>query len=419
MTLEELIAKRKELLAQVADADAEMFAKIQEEIKKVDYQIEETEKQEENERKAAAVDAEKRAARKANPSVDGAKDNVILFRSAEGAEDKELTKEQELRFAKIALGKQVRAELNGLKVNLSKNEKRALGIAITTSSTSYTAPSADNDGVNNGGIFIPQNVLYDLLELEQVDSPFLRDVMPTHIKGATIFPYVVESSNGSTKGKKETVTADDRSIKWDKLTLAQGNYPLTIEVTMELLAMTDEEFANYLLNDLGNEINLLLADEALYGTGTNNRIAGVTVGAIQGTAYSEGSEADAIKNGLLALSKRARKGAKVYISRSMSIALAFEKDQDGRYIFPIYNNDGITSIATVPVEVEEGLADGDFVIGNAKNYKLNFVKATEIYPELHGKTRVIEYTAHLMVAGKAAPNKFYYGKKSTTSATNA
>ena len=80
MTLEELIAKRKELLAQVADADAEMFAKIQEEIKKVDYQIEETEKQEENERKAAAVDAEKRAARKANPSVDGAKDNVTLFR---------------------------------------------------------------------------------------------------------------------------------------------------------------------------------------------------------------------------------------------------------------------------------------------------------------------------------------------------
>ena len=57
------------------------------------------------------------------------------------------------------------------------------------------------------------------------------------------------------------------------------------------------------------------------------------------------------------------------------------------------------------------LADGDFVVGNAKNYKLNFVKPTEIYPEIHGKTRVIEYTAHVMVAGKAAPNKFYYGKK--------
>jgi len=414
MTLEELIAKRKELLAQVADADAEMFAKIQEEIKKVDYQIEETEKQEENERKAAETDAEKRAARKPNYSADSKKDDVTLFRSVDNAEDKELTKEQSLRFAKIALGKQVRAKLMDLKIDLSKNEKRALGIAVTTSATTYTAPSESANGVNNGGIFIPQNVLYDLLELEQVDSPFLRDVMPTHIKGATIFPYVVESSNGTTKGKKETVAADDRTIKWGKLTLAQGNYPLTIEVTMELLAMTDEEFATYLLNDLGNEVNLLLADEALYGTGADDRIAGVTVGAIQGTAYTAGSEADAIKTGLLTLSKRARKGAKVYISRSMSLAMVFEKDSQGRYQFPIYNNDGITSIATVPVEVEEGLSNGDFVIGNAKNYKLNFVKATEIYPELHGKTRVIEYTAHLMVAGKAAPNKFYYGKKSTT-----
>lgn len=320
-----------------------------------------------------------------------------------------------LRFAKTAFGKQVRAKLNNLKVDLSKNEKRALGVAITTTSTTYTAPANEIDGVNNGGIFIPQNILYDLLELDEVDSPFLRDVAPTHIKGATIFPYVIEASNGTSKGKKETVASEDRSVKWGKLTLAQGNYPLTIEVTMELLAMTDEDFADYLLKDLGNEINLLLADEVLYGTGTDNRIAGVTIGAIQGTAaYKAGSEADAIKEGLLTLSKRARIGAKVYISRSMSLAMVFEKDNDGRYQFPIYNNDGIKAIATVPVEVEEGLADGDFLIGNAKNYKLNFVKETEIYPELHGKDRVIEYTAHLMVAGKAAPNKFYYNKKSLT-----
>lgn len=181
---------------------------------------------------------------------------------------------------------------------------------------------------------------------------------------------------------------------------------------MEILAMTDEEFAEYLLADLGNEVNLLLGDEVLYGTGKDDRIEGVTVGAIKGNAYDAGGAALAIKAGLLALSKRARKGAKIYVSRSLSLDLAFEKDENGRYIFPIYNNDGITSIATIPTEVEEGLNDGDFVIGNAKNYKLNFTKPTEIYAELHGKTRVIEYTAHLMIAGKAAPKKFYYGKQS-------
>lgn len=415
MTLEELIAKRQELLSQVNDADAELFAKIQEEVAKIDYQIEETEKQEENERKKAKVEAETRAARTPNPKSN---DDVVLFDTKESrAKTETMSKEEELRFAKIAFGKQVRSVITNTPIELSAKEKRALGVAVTTTSTTYTVPSEGANGVNNGGVFIPQNVLYDLLELEESDSPFLKDVAPKNIKGALIFPYVVESSNGTGKGKKETVAANDRSIKWGKLTLAQGNYPLTIEVTMELLAMTDEDFANYLLEDLSNEIDMLLANEALYGTGTDDCIAGVTKGAIQGTAYTAGAEADAIKTGLLALSKRARKGAKVYVSRSMALTMAFEKDKDGRYIFPIYNNDGITSIATVPVVVEEELADGDFLIGNAKNYILNFVKHTEVYPELHGKTRVIEYTAHLMVAGKAAPNKFYYGKLSTTKPT--
>lgn len=415
MTLEELIAKRQELLSQVNNADAELFAKIQEEVAKIDYQIEETEKQEENERKKAKVEAETRAARTPNPKSN---DDVVLFDTKESrAKTETMSKEEELRFAKIAFGKQVRSVITNTPIELSAKEKRALGVAVTTTSTTYTAPSESANGVNNGGVFIPQNVLYDLLELEESDSPFLKDVSPKNIKGALIFPYVMEDSNGTGKGKKETVAANDRSIKWGKLTLAQGNYPLTIEVTMELLAMTDEDFANYLLADLSNEIDMLLANEALYGTGTDDCIAGVTKGAIQGTAYTAGKEADAIKTGLLALSKRARKGAKVYVSRSMALTMAFEKDSDGRYIFPIYNNDGITSIATVPVVVEEGLADGDFLIGNAKNYILNFVKHTEVYPELHGKTRVIEYTAHLMVAGKAAPNKFYYGKLSTTKPT--
>ncbi|MBQ7977031.1 MAG: phage major capsid protein, partial [Clostridia bacterium] len=279
--LDELYNKKKELMAQVDAADAELFAELKTQIEKVDLQIAEEEKNEENERKKASVDAETRAARVPN----GTNDNVTLFDTSKTTRSETtMSKEQELRFAKIGFAKQVRSQLTGKTYELTPNEKRALGVAVATTSTTFTAPSESADGVNNGGIFIPQTVLYDLLEMDEVDSPFLRDAKPTHIKGATIFPYVAESSNGSTKGKKETVAADERSIKWDKLTLAQGNYPLTIAVTMELLAMTDEEFANYLLADLGNEINMLLADESLYGTGKDDNIEGVTVGAIAGTA---------------------------------------------------------------------------------------------------------------------------------------
>jgi HK97 family phage major capsid protein len=182
---------------------------------------------------------------------------------------------------------------------------------------------------------------------------------------------------------------------------------------MELLAMTDEEFADYLLADLNSEINILLSDEALYGTGTDESIEGATVGATVGTAYAAGGEAEAIKAGLKALSRRAKRGAKIYVADSVALDLAFEKDSEGRYIFPIYNNTGISTIATIPVEVDEALKDGDILIGNPKNYILNFIKPVEIYPELKGKDRVIQYTAHLMVGGKAAPNKFYYVSKAT------
>lgn len=422
-TIKELKEQRDTLLAEVEGATAERFAEIKGEIDKIDYQIKELEKREEPEQ--GGGEGEKRGA--ANPAArtptggvpeEGIEQRgkVVIFDGKQAQGGGEMSKEEKLLFARSALGKQIKGQLQGLKVDLSQNERRALGVAITTTSTEYKAPSGDADGVNNGGIFIPQNVLFDLLEIDTPDSPFLRDVGATHIKGAIIFPYVAEANNGQTKGKKELVASEDRSIKWEKLTLAQGNYPLTIEVTMEILAYTDAEFANYLLADLGNEINILLADEVLYGTGTDDRIEGVTVGAIKGDEYDEGGEADAIKAGLLALSRRARRGAKIYASRSLALTLAFEKDKNGAYIFPIYNNDGISSIATVPTEVDETLADGDFVIGNPKNYKLNFVKPTEIYAELQGKKRVIEYTAHLMVGGKAAPKKFYYGKKKASEA---
>ena len=280
-TKQELLEERAALIAEIDGADEKRFAEIKARVAKIDYAVEQLDV--DAARKAQDDhDAELRAAREKTPKPadNGAEERGKQIIAANGANahngvaTPDMDKATALRYARSAFGKQVRAALDKLPATLNENEKRAIGIAITTTSETYTQPSAAVDGVNNGGVFIPQNVLYDLLELDTVDSAFYRDVAPSHIKGALIFPYVVEDSNGATKGKKETVKADDRSIKWGKLTLAQGNYPLTIEVTMELLALTDEEFAEYLLKDLANEMNLLLADEVLYGTGADERIAG-------------------------------------------------------------------------------------------------------------------------------------------------
>lgn len=403
MNLEELRNKKKELLSEVEKADEKRFAEIEEEIKKINFQVTELT----NEQRKLD-DSEQSGVREKRSKLP-----IIEFNKS-ADENSELPKEARSKYSKSALGKELRAMINKSEFEFNENEKRALGISLTTTAQEYIKAQEGANGVNNGGIFINDNVMYDLLEIDQLDSPFLRDCMPSNIKGALIFPYVEERNlPASTKrGKKENVASDDLGIKWNKLSLAQGNYPLTIEVTMELLSLTDDKLAEYLLTELRNEIDLLLGDEVLYGTGTDDRIEGVTVGAIKKEydSFSEG-----IKDALNTLSRRARKNAKLYISHALSLELAFEKDNNGQYLFPIYNQvNGIKSIVQVPVEVEEGLEDDAFLYGAATNYKLNFVRPTEIYSELHGKTRVIESTAHLMVAGKAAPNKFYYGTKKVT-----
>ena len=258
MIKKELVEQRKALIAEIDNADEKRLAEIETELKRNALKIAELDAEERGKAADGAAAAEERAARPdptANPenATDATdKNKVVLFNTVDEKREMAAVDAAELRTAKIAFGKQVRANLLKTPVNLSAGEKRALGVALTTTSNTYVAPSTDADGVNNGGVFIPKTVLYDLLETDAPDSPFLRDVKLQHIKGAVVFPYVIESSNGTSKSKAEGKAADDRSIKWGNLTLAQGNYPLTIEVTMELLAMTDEEFTDYLLADLAN-----------------------------------------------------------------------------------------------------------------------------------------------------------------------
>lgn len=412
MTLKELRAKKTALLAEIDSADEKRFAEIKTEIEKINFKISEEERASTENDNSEERQEELLAGReKREVGV------ITEFNTKRNKVNGELSKEERSKYSKSAFGKELRAMLNNTPFELNENEKRALGVSLTTTAKEYVAATAEKNGVNNGGIFISDNVMYDLLEIDTLDSPFLRDCMPTHIKGALIFPYAAEKvlPTKEKRGKKEGEKADDLSIKWDKMTLAQGNYPLTIEVSMEVLALADDMFAEYILSELRNEMDLLLGDEVLYGSGTNDRIEGVTINSIKGEYETL---AAGIQTAFKTLSKRARKGAKLYISHLTSLNLAFEKDKNGQYLFPIYNQaTGIKSIVQVPVEIEEGLIDDAFLYGNAKNYKLNFTKATEVYSELHGKTRVIESTAHLMVAGKAAPNKFYYGTKKAPTET--
>lgn len=294
---------------------------------------------------------------------------------------------------------------------LTDAEYRALGVATTTTSETFTAPSASEDGINNGGLFIPQEVMLDILREDTVDSPIYNDIVTTAIKGKVKFPYMVSKSGA--KVKAELSDTENESVKWDILNGATGNYTDSIVITFEEEAMAIDEFTNYLIELIGQSMRELLINDYIYGSGTGDHVKGITIGAIDGE-YTRGSTdyLAALEAAIKLLPVKKRAGAKIYLSSKIFDAITFTKDKNGNYILPVLNGGGFSRLSAFPVAMDVNLNDGDFVIGNvAKWYKANVNKPMELGVDVSNQKRIKTYTTHMMVSATPVPNSFVYGKE--------
>ena len=158
-------------------------------------------------------------------------------------------------FAKYVL----RESTHRQDIVLNDAELRALGVASTTTSETFVAPSASVDGVNNGGIFIPQEVMLDILREQELESPIYRDIVTTAIAGKVKFPYRVSKSGA--KVKAELSPTENESVKWDILDGATGNYTDSIVITFEEEAMAIAEFTDYLISLISESMRELLIND--------------------------------------------------------------------------------------------------------------------------------------------------------------
>ena len=294
---------------------------------------------------------------------------------------------------------------------LTDAEYRALGVATTTTSETYTAPSAGEDGINNGGLFIPQSVMLDILREETVDSPIYNDVVTTAIKGKVKFPYMISKSGA--KVKAELSDTENESVKWDILNGATGNYTDSIVITFEEEAMAIEEFTDYLIELIGQSMRELLINDYIYGSGTGDHVKGITIGAIDGS-YANGSTdyLAALESAIAKLPVKKRAGAKIYLASNIFDAITFTKDKNGNYILPVLNGGGFSRLSAFPVAMDVNLNAGEFVIGNvSKWYKANVNKPMELGVDVSNQKRIKTYTTHMMVTAVPVPNSFVYGKE--------
>lgn len=404
MTLKEIETKKAELRKKINEAKTE---KELEELRKQAEELNKEVPSEENngtisheEERALIADTNNLEQRKVEIT------NIISERKEEKMEKKftraNVLKSEEYRsaWAKKLMCKSEK--------DFTEDEKRALGVALTTTATTYTEPSSGADGVNNGGLFIPETVSMEILKEIELESPFLRDVAKTYIKGLISFPYK-ESGSGAEWGTEGTDNKLE-SDKWAELTFAQMELTKTIRITWKLESMAVEDFINYIVGEVSREMREELADKPFYGTGVKE-IAGISLSGnnIDAEYESTVTSLEAIKAGLAKLPKRKRAGAKIYIAEDLALDIAFLKDDNGMYINNPVNGVGLESIAKYRVEVDPFLKDGDFVIGNARWYKMNFNENLSVSKDIIGRSRVNDYTGYCVVGGAPVPNSFVYG----------
>lgn len=403
MTLKELEVKRAELRKKINDA------KTEEELEELRKQAEELNKEvPDKEVKQEITHEEERALIQDVENLEKRKVEITnSLAKMEEREMKNFTKHNVLKSEEYrsAWAKKL---MYLPETEFTEDEKRALGVALTTTATTYTEPSSSVDGVNNGGLFIPETVSMEILREVELESPFLRDVAKTYVRGLMTFPYK-ESGSGA-EWVAEGTDNNLESDKWVNLTFAQMELSKTIRITWKLEAMAVEDFINYIVEEVAREMRESLADKPFYGNGTNE-IAGITLEGnnIDAEYASTVNSLDAIKAAIEKLPIRRKAGAKIYLSESMATEIAFMKDNNGAYINNPVNGVGLNSIARYPVEVDPYLKDGDFIIGNARWYKMNFNENLSVSKDVIGRSRVNDYTGYCVVGGAPVPKSFVYG----------
>jgi HK97 family phage major capsid protein len=390
MTLEE-----KEELINSAKSEEE----LQERMKQIHEEDEkEKEKENENEENNAEIDSEeeRKLLRKTEKTEERSMSDLKLIEKGErNMEERKLytiaSPEYRSAWAK---------KLMKLDNKLTEEEKRALGDAVTTTATTFVASTADAQGINNGGLFIPTSVREELMELIDEMSPWYRDIRKLQVAGNVDLPFLFEGDDA--EWYVELTDTVNEGNEYRNLQLTGWELAKDVVITWKLEEMAVESFITFIIEELAHKMGVALINATLYGDGQNK-----PTGALNGlTPITTGDDPIAnIINTYSSLSEEARRGAKVYVSTSVKIAMIGYKDENGNYPFL----QGINGTDLFAIETEPFLRGNDALVGNPRYYILNEVTPTRVEWERTVKGRKTVYGGYGIFDGKAKPGAFAKG----------
>ena len=289
----------------------------------------------------------------------------------------------------------------------TEEEKRALGDAVTTTATTFVASSADTQGINNGGLFIPKSVRMELMEMIEHMSPFFRDIRKLQVNGNIDLPYLFEADDA--QWYVELTDTKNEGQEYKNLQLTGWELAKDVVITWKAEEMAVESFISFILEELAHKMGVALINAVLYGDGSS-KPTGVMNGL---TAVTSGeTPIDTIIATYKSLSNDARVGAKAYVSTGVRVSMIGYQDDNGNYPFL----QGLAGTDLFSIETDPFLKDYDILVGNPRYYILNENTPVRIDRESSVKGRKVTYGAYGIYDGKAKPNAFakgqYIGSKS-------
>ena len=402
----EKILERKKELRKLLDE-----AKTEEEVNQIEKEVEklEEEKEKEETKQNITKEEERKLLTKSETNKLTEDTNNLEQRSLKVRKDgKTVEKEEKRTLAQVLESAEYRTAwakklLGRSEKDFTEEEKRALGDAITTTDTEFVASTAETQGINNGGLFIPKSVRNDIMEIIVDSSPIYRDVRKLNVAGNIELPYLDQADDAEWYTELKETT--NQGQKYANLQLTGWELAKDVEITWKLEQMAVESFISFIVEELAAKMGIALVNAIIYGDGVN-KPTGITKGL---TAIKKGTTpVDRIIAAYKSLSKEARRGAKSYISTNVNIDICGYKDNNGNYPFL----QGIATNKLTPVEVDPYLNEDDIIVGNMKNYILNEVTPVRVDKETKVKPRRIVYGGYAIYDGMPRPKYFAYSQKS-------
>ena len=401
MTIQEIEARKKELEEKIDEAkSSEELEEIRKDVESINNEVpdEEPKAEEEEEEKEEVKEEEPKETITCSCNEDR---SLIRVGTEEIVPIGNVKEERKMTNSKYSAETRAWAKRCLGRNDFDEEEKRALGDAVTTTATTFVQATADAQGVNNGGLFIPKEVRMELMERIDEMSPFFRDIRKISVNGNVDLPYLYAGDDANWYAELNCTVNEGNEYK--ALQLTGWELAKDVVLTWKVEDMTVESFVTFVIEELVHKMGTALVNAVIYGTGSSQ-----PTGAIYNLSpvTTGDTPIDTIVNTYASLSQKFRRGAKVYVSTAVKMAMVGYKDQNGNYPFL----QGINGTDLFAIETEPFLQNNDIIVGNPRKYILNEVTPLRVDWERTVKCRQTRYGAYGIYDGKPQPNAFAKGQ---------